>query len=123
MSYDVSGRAKNVMLKLRAGICPPLEYFTDRSGVVLLLWIICVFLVLCFLCFCVCSLMLCGHLLGADLLACFFVTFPCGVLGQVWCSIVSFPDLSRLSYFICLKIWLRFIIYCLLQSYSDKQSS
>ena len=28
-----------------------------------------------------------------------FVTFPCGVLGQVWYLIVSFPDLCRLSYF------------------------
>ena len=41
----------------------------------------------------------------ADLLAlvgdvyCIFVTFSCGILGQVWYSIVSFPDLCRLSYF------------------------
>ena len=41
----------------------------------------------------------------ADLLAlvgdvyCIFVTFPCGILGQVWYLIVSFPDLCRLSYF------------------------
>ena len=28
-----------------------------------------------------------------------FVTFPCGVLDQVWYMIVSFPDLCRLSYF------------------------
>ena len=28
-----------------------------------------------------------------------FVTFPCGVLGQVWYLIVSIPDLCRLSYF------------------------
>ena len=41
----------------------------------------------------------------ADLLAlvgdvyCIFVTFPCGILGQVWILIVSFPDLCRLSYF------------------------
>ena len=27
-----------------------------------------------------------------------FVTFPCGILGQVWYLIVSFPDLCRLSY-------------------------
>ena len=38
----------------------------------------------------------------ADLLAllyvlfyCVFVTFPCGVLGQVWYLIVSIPDLCR----------------------------
>ena len=30
---------------------------------------------------------------------CVFVTFPCGILGQVWYSIVSIPDLCRLSYF------------------------
>ena len=28
-----------------------------------------------------------------------FVTFPCGILGQVWYLIVSIPDLCRLSYF------------------------
>ena len=42
---------------------------------------------------------------GADLLAlvsdvyCIFVTFPCGILCQVWYLIVSFPDLCHLSYF------------------------
>ena len=41
----------------------------------------------------------------ADLLAlvsdvyCIFVTFPCGILGQVWYLIILFPDLCRLSYF------------------------
>ena len=30
---------------------------------------------------------------------CVFVTFPCGILGQVWYLIVSIPDLRRLSYF------------------------
>ena len=30
---------------------------------------------------------------------CIFVTFLCGILGQVWYLIVSFPDLCRLSYF------------------------
>ena len=36
---------------------------------------------------------------SADLLAlvgdvhCIFVTFPCSILDQVWCLIVSFPDL------------------------------
>ena len=29
----------------------------------------------------------------------FFITFPCGILMQVWYLIVSFPDLCRLSYF------------------------
>ena len=32
---------------------------------------------------------------------CVFVTFPCGILGQVWCLIVSIPDICHLSYFVC----------------------
>ena len=28
-----------------------------------------------------------------------FVSFPCGILGQVWFLILSFPDLCRLSFF------------------------
>ena len=41
----------------------------------------------------------------SDLLAlvgdvyCIFVTFPCGIVGQVWYLIVSFPGLCLLSYF------------------------
>ena len=30
---------------------------------------------------------------------CVFVTFPFGILGQMWYLIVSIPDLCRLSYF------------------------
>ena len=30
---------------------------------------------------------------------CVFVTFPCGILGQVWYFIVSIPDPCCLSYF------------------------
>ena len=30
---------------------------------------------------------------------CGFVTFPYGILGQVWYLIVSIPDLCQLSYF------------------------
>ena len=40
---------------------------------------------------------------GADLLAlncnCVFVTFPCGILGQVWYLLVLIPDISHLSDF------------------------
>ena len=39
--------------------------------------------------------------------SCVFVTFPCGVLGQVWYLIVSIPDLCLLTYLY--KLW--FIIY------------
>ena len=35
---------------------------------------------------------------------CVFVTFPCGILGQVWYLIVSIPDLCHLSYFIYLNL-------------------
>ena len=47
----------------------------------------------------------------ADLLAlvgdvnCIFVTFPSGILGQVWYLIVSFPDLCHLSYFVQSAWW------------------
>ena len=43
----------------------------------------------------------------ADLLAivcgvcCEFVTFPIGILGQVWYLIVSIPDLCTLTYLHC----------------------
>ena len=30
---------------------------------------------------------------------CVFVTFPCGILGQVWYLIAPIPDLRHLSYF------------------------
>ena len=30
--------------------------------------------------------------------SCVFVTFPCGILGQVWYLIELIPDLCRLSY-------------------------
>ena len=30
---------------------------------------------------------------------CVLVTFPCGILGQVWDLIVSIPDLCPFSYF------------------------
>ena len=65
------------------------------------------FCILCFSCFRVCSLRTCVTCWErADLLAlvgdvyCIFVTFPCGILGQVLYLIVSFPDLCRLFYFI-----------------------
>ena len=31
--------------------------------------------------------------------SCVFVTFPCGILGQVWYLMVSIPDFCHLSYF------------------------
>ena len=96
--------------KLRVRLAP-WNRFKSSSKIFLLtvprrllpLWIICV---LCFLCFRVCSLLPCCHLLGKGWplgscrdVYCVFVTFPCGILNQVWYLIVSFPDLCRLSYF------------------------
>ena len=57
------------------------------------LWIICVIYVLCLACFRVCSLLPCG--LVCDVYF-DFVTFPFGILGQVWYLI---PDHCCLSYF------------------------
>ena len=34
---------------------------------------------------------------------CVFVTFKCGILGQVWYLIVSIPDLCPLSYFVSIS--------------------
>ena len=71
---------------------------------------------LCYLCFvfvmlsCLFIAALCGHLLGkcwplcsfvCDVVffVCVFVTFPCGVLRQVWYLIVSIPDNCLLTFF------------------------
>ena len=56
---------------------------------------------------------------GRGLFIVFFVTFPFGILGQVWYLIVSFSDLCHLSYF-CLAL-IFFIMQCtfvLLRSFS-----
>ena len=34
---------------------------------------------------------------------CVFVTFPCDVMGQVWCLIVSIPDICLYFYFYGVK--------------------
>ena len=53
----------------------------------------------------------------ADLLAllcvmfyCVFVTFPCGVLGQVWYCTVLIPDLCLLTYFIKKVFIMHFVV-------------
>ena len=48
------------------GLGPPVEYFTDPSKAVLLLWIFCVFVLSCVCCVFVrvCFYVLCGRLLG-----------------------------------------------------------
>ena len=40
-----------------------------------------------------------GKGLTSAMFNCLFVTFPCGILGQVWYLIVLIPDLCHLSYF------------------------
>ena len=86
--------------------------FTDRSKALLLKWIICVT-------FSISSalrllIMFCARLFiialwspaGKGLTSwfsfvmfnCVFVTFRCGILGQVWYLIVLIPDLCPLSY-------------------------
>ena len=58
----------------------------------------------------------------ADLLAlvcdvyCGFVTFPCGILGEVWYLIVSIPDLCRLSYFYYPNLLTLNVIYAIKSS-------
>ena len=39
-----------------------------------------------------------------------FVTFPCGILGQVWYLRVSNPDLCRLSYFIIMRNYVHYVV-------------
>ena len=53
----------------------------------------------------VCLYMPGGHLLGKGCLSfvvsnCEFVTFPFGILGQVWYLIVSIHDLCTLTYYL-----------------------
>ena len=55
----------------------------------------------------ICLLMPCGSHAGKGLTSCLsfvmsncdVVTFPIGILGQVWCLIVSISDLCPLFYF------------------------
>ena len=97
-------------------------FVTFPCGILGQVWCLIVFTVprWCFFCgsfllymFLVCHAFLSVHcslvvtcLERADLLAllfvmfyCAFVTFPCGILGQVWCLIVLIPDLCLLSDF------------------------
>ena len=74
---------------------------------VLLLWITHVISVVCLLCFCVrLFIVALWSLAGKGLTSwlsfvmsyCEFVTFRCGILGQVWYLIASIPDLYPRSY-------------------------
>ena len=79
---------------------PSSNFLTDHSKVVLLLWIL---FIICASCHTVlsvpCSLVVTcwekADILGllCVMFSCVFVTFPYGVLGQVWYLIVWIPDL------------------------------
>ena len=79
------------------------SYFVIYVSILSLLWISRLSLLYCL----ICSMQPCDHLLGkgcppgslvCDVSLC-FVTFPYGVLGQVWYSNVSISDLRLLLYF------------------------
>ena len=95
--FDFQGLFKTVLSSTFQACANPGQGVTDRSKAVLLLCYLCfVFVMLCLLVTC---------LERASLLAlvcdvfcvCVFVTFPCGVLGQVWYLIVLIPDLCPLT--------------------------
>ena len=93
----------------------PRNWFKPSSKIFLLTvprrYFFCGLFLLCMSCVChafasvyCCHVMTCWE--KADLLAlvcdvyCVFVTFPCGIMGQVRYLIVSIPDLCHLSYFV-----------------------
>ena len=39
-----------------------------------------------------------------------FVTFSCGILGQVWYLIVSIPEFCLLPYFVCVLFYFCFVL-------------
>ena len=91
-----------------AGLSPPVNNFIYCSKAVPLLWIICVIYVFVFV---MLSRLIITALWSSAVKEltswrlfvmsnCDFVTFPCGILGQVWYLIVLIPDLCHLSYFL-----------------------
>ena len=82
---------------------PSVNIFTDRSKAVLLLCYLCLVFVMLSRLFITALWSPAGKgltfWLSFVMFNCVFVTFPCGILGQVWCLIVSIPDLCQLSYF------------------------
>ena len=83
---------------------PSCDCLADRSKAVLLLWIPLLFMFHGCICYTIlfvpCSLVItCCELAALLALLCvvfscvFFITFPYGVPGQVWCLIVSIPHL------------------------------
>ena len=93
-----------IMLMIKARIRLIFLRYSSLWIISIHLWIICVSCVShAFASVRCCLVVTCSE--RADLLAlvwgvyCIFVTFPCGILGQVWYLTLSFLDLCRLSYF------------------------
>ena len=91
---------------VKTGLNPNFNNFTDRSKPVLLLWIIYVISFNWYAFMDVWLLMpvfTCWERTDPLALVCdvklWRCHFPIGILGQVWCWIVSIPDLCPLSYF------------------------
>ena len=108
------------LARLDTGLSPPVTYFTDRSKAALLLWIIYVFSVLSCASVYWSFVVTCWERAGLLVLVCNVYLWSCHflicILVQVWCLIVSIPDLCRFSNFQCnsiLELFLVFFNWCL----------
>ena len=92
----------HISWRRETGLSPPVNYFTDRFKPALLCYLCLVFDMLSRL-FIAALWSPAWKVLTYWLLFvmsnCDFVTFPSGILGQLWYLIVWIPDLCRLSYF------------------------
>ena len=71
-----------------AGLSPPVEYFADRSGAVLLLWIFRVFVLSCVCC------VLCAYVYMCFVVACWEGAGLLALVCGVFCEFVTFPLVS-----------------------------
>ena len=91
-------------------LSPQVKYFTECSKAVLIVDHLC-YLCLVFVMLSRVSIAALWSPAGKGLTSwlsfvmfyCVFVTFPCGILGQVWYLIVSIPDLCYFSYFLLIR--------------------
>ena len=100
MTHDIA-KLDNHSLYRRLG--NKVKYFTERFKAVLLLCYVCLVFVMLLRLFIAALWSPAGKGLAFWLLFvmlnCVFVTFSCGILGQVWYLIASITDLCRLLYF------------------------
>ena len=92
-------------MRCETGLSPAVKYFTDRTSFVDHLCYVCLVFIILSRLFIAAWWSPAGKVLTSWLLFvmfyCVFVTFPSGILGLVWCLIVSIPDLCRISsYFV-----------------------